>query len=256
MFTRVKTPKEIENMRVSGKMLATVLDVLNKSMEQGVSAKELSDLAGREVKALGGKSAFLGYQGFPEHICISVNDEIVHGIPRSSTVIKDGDIVSLDYGVSYNNMITDSAISVICGNNKPEISKKKQIQNLLSHTEESLLAGLSVVKSGCFTGDIGYEVEKVLDRHGYGLIRDLVGHGVGHKVHEDPNIPNYGRKGSGVQLVAGMTIAVEPMATLGGEAISVDDDGWTIRTKDGSLAAHFEHTVLITDDGCEILTKL
>lgn len=250
MYTRVKTDAEITSMRESGRMLATVLDVVKKQVTAGITAKELSDMAGREVKALGGKSAFLGYQGFPDHICISVNDEIVHGIPRQETVIANGDIVSLDYGVNYKGMITDSAVSVICG------EAPKRVRNLVAHTEQALHAGLSAIKGGCYAGDIGFAVEKVLNTHKYGIIRDLVGHGVGHEVHEDPNIPNYGRKGTGAQLVAGMTIAVEPMATLGGEAIAIDNDGWTIRTADGSLAAHFEHTVLITRDGCEILTQL
>lgn len=252
MYTRVKTSAEIEAMRESGRMLATVLDVLSKQVKPGISAKELSDMAGREVKALGGVSAFLGYQGFPEHICISVNDEVVHGIPRVETIIKDGDIVSLDYGVTYKGMITDSAISVICN---PKSAPKK-VQDLVRYTEESLHAGLGAIKDGCYAGDIGHAVERVLNTHKYGIVRDLVGHGVGHAVHEDPNIPNSGRKGTGAKLVAGMTIAVEPMATLGTEAITIDADGWTIRTQDKSLAAHFEHTVLITDTGCEILTTL
>ncbi len=251
MYTRIKTAEEIINMRESGRMLATVLDVLKKEVQAGVTAKALSDMAGREVKALGGKSAFLGYQDFPEHICISVNDEVVHGIPRAETVIADGDIVSLDYGVNYKGMITDSAISVISGKNAPQ-----KIVNLVRYTEESLHAGLNTIKDGCYAGDIGNAVERVLNTHKYGIVRDLVGHGVGHEVHEDPNIPNYGRKGTGAQLVAGMTIAVEPMATLGGDDVFIDSDGWTIRTKDGSLAAHFEHTVLITETGCEILTQL
>lgn len=251
MYTRVKTDAEIVNMRKSGRMLATVLDVVKKQVAAGISTKELSDIAGREVRALGGKSAFLGYQGFPEHICISVNDQIVHGIPYADTIVGDGDIVSLDYGVDYQGMITDSAISVICGATAP-----KRVADLVRYTEESLHAGLNVIKDGCFAGDIGFAVEQVLNKHKYGIIRELVGHGVGHHVHEDPNIPNYGRKGTGAKLVAGMTIAVEPMATLGGEAISIDGDGWTIRTQDGSLAAHFEHTVLITDAGCEIITQL
>lgn len=256
MYTRVKTAAEIKSMRESGRMLATVLDVLKKQVKDGITAKELADLAGREIKSLGGASAFLGYQGFPDHICISVNDEVVHGIPRAETVIHDGDIVSLDYGVTYNGMITDSAISVICGSNTPGFVPRKQVQNLVRYTEESLHAGLAQIKDGCYAGDIGFAVERVLNTHKYGIVRDLVGHGVGHAVHEDPNIPNYGRRGTGAKLVAGMTIAVEPMATLGGEAVKVDSDDWTIRTKDGSLAAHFEHTVLITEDGCEILTQL
>lgn len=251
MYTRVKTPAEIEAMRESGRILATVLQSLKGQLTAGMSAKELSDIAGRELKGLGGIPAFLGYQGFPEPICISVNDEVVHGIPKAQSIFKDGDLIGLDFGVSYKGMITDSAITVICGGKADQKAK-----DLVRYTEESLLAGLSVIKDGCRAGDIGFEVEKVLNKHGFGIVRDLVGHGVGHQVHEDPNIPNYGRKNTGAELVAGMTIAVEPMATIGHEAVVVDSDQWTIRTKDGSLAAHFEHTVLITEDGCEILTQV
>ncbi len=250
MFTRVKTAQEIEDMRVSGKMLAQVLQSLRSQVVVGISTKELNDIAARELKTLGGKPAFLGYGGFPEVICISVNEEVVHGIPRKEMIIKNGDIVSLDFGVNYNGMITDSAISVICGN------APKPVRDLVRYTEASMYAGIDAVHNGCHTGDIGNAVEKALRKHNYGIVRDLVGHGVGHEVHEDPNIPNYGRKGSGPKLVSGMTIAIEPMATLGGEAVIVDADEWTVRTVDGSLAAHFEHTVLVTDDGFDILTQL
>lgn len=254
MYTRVKTESEIEAMREGGAMIATVLAMLSRKLSAGMSAKQLSDMAAKELKSLGGEPAFLGYQGFPEAICISVNDEVVHGIPKKETIIADGDIVSFDFGVRYKGLITDSAISVICGKNNPDFKPSKQLTDLIRYTEESLHKGLAVIKDGCHGGDIGYAVEKVLNKHNYGIVRDLVGHGVGHAVHEDPNIPNYGRKNTGAKLVAGMTIAVEPMATLGREAIKVDDDGWTVRTKDGSLAAHFEHTVLITQTGFEILT--
>jgi methionyl aminopeptidase len=250
MYTRIKTEREIEHMRTSGRMLATVLQLLKPQVTDGVTAADLDALAARELKALGGQPAFLGYQGFPASICISVNDEVVHGIPRKERIIKDGDIVSLDFGVSYKGMITDSAITVICGEGTP------QTRDLVRYTEQSLLDGLNVVKDGVRVGDIGYTIEKVLNKHKYGIVRDLVGHGVGHAVHEDPNIPNYGRKNTGPELVAGMTVAVEPMATLGGDGIKVDPDEWTVRTRDGSCAAHFEHTVLITSDGCEILTQI
>jgi methionyl aminopeptidase len=238
-------------MRESGKMLATVLALLSKKLEPGQSTKHLDDIARAELKALGAEAAFLGYQGYPATLCVSVNDEIVHGMPRPDKIIEEGDIVSLDFGVSYKGMITDSAISVIAGNSaKPEHTK------LLAATQESMHAGIKQVKDGVKTGDIGAGVEAVLNKGGYGVVRDLVGHGVGHYVHEDPNIPNYGRKGSGDRLKAGMTIAIEPMATLGGYGVKIDPDGWTIRTQDGSFAAHFEHTVLITEAGFEIITKL
>jgi methionyl aminopeptidase len=251
MFTRVKTEAEIAAIRESGRMLATVLQSLKKYIEPGQSTKQLSDYAAKELRVLGGKPAFLGYNGFPEVLCVSVNDEVVHGIPRPDRMVESGDIVGLDFGVDYQGMITDSAISVIVGEPKDRSHTK-----FVQVTEESLRAGIKVVKDGVRTGDIGAAVQAVLDTHGYGIVRDLVGHGVGHQVHEDPNVPNYGRKGEGERLRAGMTIAIEPMTTLGDYAVTVDRDGWTIRTRDGSLSAHFEHTVLITETGAEILTKV
>lgn len=251
MYTKVKTLAEIDAMRESGRMLATVLQVLQKKISAEQSTKQLADIAAKELKALGGVPAFLGYHGFPDVICISVNDEVVHGIPRDDLILQEGDVVGLDFGVKYRGMITDSAVSVIVG--KP---KNQQHVKLLKVTEDSLQAGIMEVKNGVRTEDIGFAVQQVLDAHKYGIIRDLVGHGVGHHVHEEPNVPNYGRKGHGERLEAGMTIAIEPMATLGDFRVVVDPDGWTIRTVDNSIAAHFEHTVLITQDGAEILTQV
>jgi methionyl aminopeptidase len=230
-------------------MLATVLAYLAKRLAAGMSTKQLADLAASELKKLGGEPAFLGYQGFPDVICISLNDEVVHGIPRATKIVTQGDIVSLDFGVSYKNMITDGAISVIAGGKGSNNDLK-----LVKVTEESLEAGINVVRNGVRTGDIGAAVQSVLDKHRYGIVRDLVGHGVGHQLHEEPNVPNYGHKGTGSRLLAGMTIAIEPMATLGTDAISIENDGWTIKTLDGSRSAHFEHTVLITEDGAEVIT--
>lgn len=249
MFTRVKTDVEIEAMRSGGKILAAVLQHLAPKVEPGISTKELSNLAAKELKSLGGQPAFLGYQGFPEVICISINDEVVHGIPKDTTILQSGDVVSLDLGVLYKGMIVDGAVTVVCG------TSDQKRDNLLEYTRSSLDEGLAAIKDGCHVGDIGYAVQKVLDKHGYGIVRDLVGHGVGHAIHEDPNIPNYGQKNTGAKLVSGMTMAIEPMATTGRDAIYTDSDGWTIRTRDGSLAAHFEHTVLVTKGGCEILTQ-
>lgn len=251
MYTKVKTLAEIDAMRESGRMLATVLQVLQKKVSAEQSTKQLADIAAKELKALGGIPAFLGYHGFPDVICISVNDEVVHGIPRDDLILQEGDVVGLDFGVKYRGMITDSAISVIVGT-----PKNKQHVKLLEVTQNSLEAGIMTVKNGVHTEDIGFAVQQVLDAHKYGIIRDLVGHGVGHHVHEEPNVPNYGRKGHGERLEAGMTIAIEPMATLGDFRVVVDPDGWTIRTVDNSIAAHFEHTVLITQDGAEILTQV
>jgi methionyl aminopeptidase len=245
-----KTPSEIHAMRESGRMLATVLQFLKVRTIPGMSTKDLAAFADKELKKLGGAATFLGYYGFPDIICISINDEVVHGIPRADKIIAEGDIISLDFGVTYRGMITDGAISYTIG------KAKKEHQQLVSDTEEALSAGLAVIHSGIRTGDIGSAVEAVLNKHHYGVVRDLVGHGVGYKLHEDPSIPNYGRPGSGVSLTKNMTIAVEPMATLGTYKVYAAADGWTVLTQDGSWAAHFEHSVLITDKSYEILTTL
>jgi methionyl aminopeptidase len=251
MMTKVKTQDEIANMRESGRMLAAVLDVLKSAVEPGMSTKDVANIAKRELEALGGRPAFLGYQGFPDVICISVNDEVVHGIPRADKIIQNGDIVGLDFGVNWKGMITDSAISVIAGTPRSQEHAK-----LLAYTERAMMEGIAAVHDRVRAGDIGAAVEAVLKKQGYGIVRDLVGHGVGHQLHEDPNIPNYGRPNTGPWLEAGMTIAIEPMATLGSERVTVDRDNWTIRTADGSMSAHFEHSVLILEDGAEILTQL
>lgn len=251
MYTRIKTDSEVRDMRKSGNILAKVHDILRDRVVPGISTKELADIAAKEIKSRGGEPAFLGYGApvpFPDVICISVNDEVVHGIPKKDKILKDGDIVSMDIGVSYNNMITDAAITVICGNAMPGQEEFVRI------TKKSLHAGLKAIKHGCQVGDISFAIQRVLEQHGYGVVRDLVGHGVGHEVHEDPNIPNFGKKGGGPRLVAGMTLAIEPMATLGNHGVHVDSDQWTIKTNDGSRAAHFEHTILVTESGCEILT--
>jgi methionyl aminopeptidase len=249
--TRVKTKSEIAAMRESGRMLATVLAALKPRVQPGISTKELADLAASELKALGGTPSFLGYQGFPDVICISLNDEVVHGIPSRERIVQEGDIVGLDFGVTYKGMITDSAISVIAG--KP---KAKGHRDFLGRTEKALQVGIDAVHDRVRTGDIGSAVESYLSQYPYGIVRDMVGHGVGHDVHEDPNIPNYGQAGTGPWLDKGMTIAIEPMVTLGTEQVYIAPDGWTIKTADGKWAAHFEHTVLITEKGAEVLTTL
>jgi methionyl aminopeptidase len=249
-YTKVKTAEEIESMRVSGKMLATVLQHVKNRAVKGMSTQDLADRASAEIKSLGGIPTILGYHGFPDVICISVNDEVVHGIPSKLNILEDGDIVSIDFCVTFKGMITDAALSFIVGTPEP------RAQKLLVTTERALMAGIDAVKPGIRVGDISSAVQKVLDAEGYGIVRDLVGHGVGHQMHEDPNIPNYGNAGRGPVLLEGMTIAIEPMATLGDYNVTQDNDGWTIRSKDRSLAAHFEHTVLVTAKGYEILTVL
>jgi len=250
MYTREKKPSEIAAMRESGRMLATVLELLRHSAKPGMSTMDLNIIAEKELQSLGGKPAFLGYQGFPAVLCVSINDEVVHGIPSKDKIIEDGDIVSLDFGVVFDSMITDAAISVIVGNPRSEEDVR-----LVKMTEKSLLDGINVIKDGVKVGDIAESIQKRLDSNKFGIVRDLVGHGVGHDLHEDPNIPNYGHRGQGPILRKNMTIAIEPMATLGGYEVKVGRDGWTILTADGSRSAHFEHTVLITETGAEILTR-
>ena len=252
MYTKVKTATEIEGMRESGKMLATIHGLMRKLAVPGISEKELADAAARELKALGGHPTFKGYggpsNGFPDVICISTNDVVVHGIP-GSYILQDGDNVSFDFGVTYRGMVTDSAITVGVG------EVESQIQQLISDTEKSMMAGIETLHNGVRVGDIGAAVERVLNTGGYGIVHDLVGHGTGHQLHESPDIPNYGKAGTGFQFESGMTIAIEPMANLGTEKVVMDSDGWTIRTADGKRSAHWEHTVLITNESYEIITK-
>ncbi len=247
---KVKTAAEIQAMREGGKILAQIFEGLKQQIKPGVTEKELDAWVDAEIKARGAIATYKTSEvNFPAAICISTNDQIVHGIP-TDYALQEGDIVGFDLVITYKNMKTDSAFTVVVG--KANGAQK----HLLQATEQSLYAGIDAIKGPVRTGDIGAAVEKVLKEAKVGIIRDLVGHGVGHEMHEKPDVPNYGRKGTGQLLSPGDTIAIEPMATLGGEKISQDADGWTISTWDGSLSAHFEHTVLITEDGAEILTSL
>jgi methionyl aminopeptidase len=251
MQTRIKTSQELDNMRLSGRMLARVLNYLKSQVSDGMSTLDIANLAKAELKSLGGQPTFLGYLGFPNIICISLNEEVVHGIPRKNKIIHDGDIISLDFGVTYNSMITDGAISFIVGQKK--IQKAHQL--LVDRTKNSLYEGIGVLKDNIHVGDISHAIESYLQQFGYGIVKDLVGHGVGHHLHEEPNIPNYGPAHKGPILKSGMTIAIEPMVTMGTDQVVMEDDGWTILTADNSWSAHFEHTVLILEDYFEILTE-
>jgi methionyl aminopeptidase len=251
MVQPVKTPAQIEAMREGGKLLATIYDGLKKIVHAGMSEREIDAWVAGEIKRLGAIATYKTSEvNFPGVICISTNDEIVHGIP-TDYVLEKGDVVSFDLVITYKGMKTDAAFTMVI-DEKPTGVKK----HLISATERSLYAGIDAIKGPVYTGDISAAVEKVLNDAKLGIVRDLVGHGVGQEMHMPPEIPNYGRKGTGVLLKPGDTIAIEPMAMLGKERIKTDADGWTIRTKDGSLAAHFEHTVLVTEDGAEILTSL
>lgn len=248
MSIKIKSAEEIQAMREGGRMLAAVLDLMARETKAGRTPKEMSDLAAKELKRLGGEPAFFNFHGFPDIICISVNNQVQHSIPDTRTM-QEGDVVNYDFGVRYKDMITDGGITVGIGN------LTKDSHRLLAGTAAALEAGLAVVRDGCKVGDISAAVEAVLKENKLGIVRELVGHGVGYELHEDPEIPNYGLPGQGPILRSGMTIAIEPIANLGGDGIIADDDGWTLWTSDGSYSAQFEHTVLVTDDGCEILTK-
>ncbi|HET9850217.1 MAG TPA: type I methionyl aminopeptidase [Candidatus Saccharimonadales bacterium] len=244
-----KTAQETEWMRQGGRQLGRILKELSQEVKPGVSGKDIAGLAAQKVKEAKLQPVLLGYDGFPDVICISVNDSIVHGVP-TKTRFKEGDLVKLDLTVANRGMVIDSAITVFVGNNPPA-----DVKRLIGGTKKALDRGISAIKGeGTRVGDIANAVQDVLNSYKLGIIRDLVGHGVGHGIHEDPNVPNYGLKGTGPVLPAGATIAIEPMASLGDWQIDVLKDGWTIAMRDHSLGAHFEHTVLITDDGAEILT--
>lgn len=250
-MTQKKTFAEIEAMREGGKILATILNGLKRQVQVGVSEKELEAWVAGEIKALGAIATYKTPEvNFPAVICISTNDKIVHSIPTDHT-LEAGDVVGFDLVITYKGMKTDAAFTAVAG---AEMSD--DVKRLLSTTERSLYAGIDAISGPVRTGDIGAAIEAVLKEGRLGIVRELVGHGIGRSMHEVPDVPNYGQKGMGVMLNVGDTIAIEPMAMLGAEPIMQDADGWTIRTRDGSLAAHFEHTVLINGTGAEILTNL
>lgn len=252
MGQATKTVAQIEAMREGGKILATVFDGLKKYVRSGLTGLDVDTWVEKEILRLGATPTYKEpVPNFPGVICISVNEAIVHGVP-TDYVFEVGDVVGFDLVITYKGMKTDSAFTMVV-DEKPSGIKK----HLLNVTERSLYVGIDAIKGrGTYTGDIGAAVEKVLIDGKLGIIRELVGHGVGLEMHMGPDVPNYGRKGTGTLLMPGDTIAIEPMATLGGEKIVSGDDGWTYSTRDGSLSAHFEHTVLITEDGAEILTQL
>lgn len=245
----VRTPAEIDAMRESGKMLATVLDVMVKKSAADKTPRDMAALAKQELKALGGEPAFLNFYGYPDIICISVNNQVQHSIP-SERPFKPGDIVNYDFGVRHKGMVTDGGVSIAI-----EDQTTAETARLLKGTKQALYEALRVVKHGRRVGDVSAVIERTLRKHKLGIVRELVGHGVGHELHEDPEIPNWGKAGTGPILKAGMTIAIEPITTLGSPRIVEAADGWTLLTVDGSWSAQFEHTVLVTPTGCEILTQ-
>lgn len=242
-------------MAEGGKILKDILQKMAQAVRPGITTEEIDKLARELVVSWAKKipeakisSSFCGYRGFPGFVCISVNDEVVHGIPSSKRVIAEGDIVGLDFGVVYKGFHTDSAVTVPAG----KISK--ETEKLLRVTREALELGIEKTLIGNTVGDIGYAVQKHAEKNGFGVVKELVGHGVGRKLHEEPYVPNYGKKGGGEVLKEGMVIAIEPMITAGRPAVEIASDNWTYKTKDGSFAAHFEHTVAITKEGPRVLT--
>jgi methionyl aminopeptidase len=253
----IKTPEEIKTLREGGKILAQILHELSLFVAPGVSTKDINDIVNKLCKEHDAVPVFLHYRPhgaprpYPASICVSINDEIVHGIPNEKPrILKGGDVVSLDMGIKYKGLITDSAITVGVGTIDAKAKK------LLEATEKGLYAAIDAAKVGAKTGDIGYALEKCVKPYGFGLPVELGGHGVGYAVHEDPFIPNFGKKGQGPAMKPGMVVAIEPMVNEGTADTIIDDDGYTFRTADGKRSAHFEHTIVITESGPEILTKL
>ncbi|MFA7308575.1 MAG: type I methionyl aminopeptidase [Patescibacteria group bacterium] len=251
----LKTPEQIATMREGGKILAMILQeckkfVLDTYSKRELKTIEIDHLATKLLEENGATAAFLGYHDFPGHICVSINEEVIHGIP-GERVIQEGDLVSLDFGVLYKGLITDAAISFVAGQADPKI------EELLQVTEEALMQGIAQIEAGKRIGVIGNAVETHILPHRFGIVRDYVGHGVGLAVHEEPHVPNYGASNSGPVMEEGLVIAIEPMVTLGTHEVFIDsDDDWTVITEDGTIAAHFEHTVAITATGPVILTLL
>jgi methionyl aminopeptidase len=245
----IKSDREIAVMRRAGRIVATVLGILTKELRAGMKTKELDAIAARELARLGAKPSFKGYRGFPANLCVSVNDEIVHGIP-GERVLAEGDIVSLDLGAIFDGFQGDAALTVGIG----EISR--EASRLVKTTELALEAGINTACAGARLGDVSAAIQKYAESRGYSVIREYTGHGIGREMHEEPQIPNFGEKGTGLVLERGMTLAFEPMVSVGDWRTRVGSNHWTVSTADGSLAAHFEHTVAITDAGPEVLTAV
>ena len=254
-MAKIKTAEDIEYLREGGKRLGRVVKEVSEMVRPGITTEELDQVAEKMIRDGGDEPAFLGYaprgadRGFPGTMCISVNEEVVHGIPNEDVrTVEEGDIVSLDCGLTHNGLIVDHAVSVIAG------EAQDGDKQLLHVTRESLMAGIAVMKPGNHIGDISAAIEAVAEKHPYGIVYELGGHGVGHKVHEEPYVPNVGTPGTGEELEAGMVLAIEPMLTHGTADVKLMKDGYTFVTRDGSRAAHFEHTVVIGEEGPEIVT--
>ena len=248
MGITIKSEREIELMRESNRLLSIVHDELGKAIKPGISTKDIDELGEKLIRDLGGVPNFLNYNGYPASICVSVNDEVVHGIPKKERILREGDIVSLDAGLIYKGYHSDAARTYGVGNISPEAQK------LIDVTKQSFFEGIKEAKAGNHLFDISNAIDAYVSKFGYGIVRALVGHGIGTSLHEDPQIPNFRQWRKGPKLEAGMTLAVEPMISMGTEKVLFLDDDWTVVTEDGSLAAHYENTILITEGEPEILS--
>lgn len=248
MSVTIKSDKQIELMRESGRLLSIMHEELHKAIKPGISTLDIDRLGEKIIRDFGCIPNFKNYNGYPASICVSVNDEVVHGIPTKERILKDGDIVSLDAGLIYKGWHSDAARTWGVGHISEEA------QRLIDVTKQSFFEGIKVIKAGSHLYEISVAIQTYVEAHGYSVVRDLVGHGIGTHLHEDPQIPNFKPKGRGLKLAAGMTLAIEPMVNAGRYEVEWLDDDWTVVTRDGSLSAHYENTVLVTEDGYEILT--
>jgi methionyl aminopeptidase len=246
----LKSPREIERMKGASRIVAEILLELRQIVRDGITTAEIDRLAEDMTRKKNAIPAFKGYRGFPASICISINDEVVHGIPSTKRTVKNGDVVGLDFGVIFDGFFGDSAVTVAVGEIPPEV------QNLLTVTERALYAAIEASVPGNYISDVSAAVQRVADEHHFGIVREFCGHGIGRALHEDPPVLNYVQSGKGPKVKPGLVIAIEPMINLGTEKVKVLEDGWTVVTLDGRPSAHFEHTIAITPDGPEILTRV
>ncbi len=246
----IKSDSEIRQMAKAGKITATALDAVRKAVRPGVSTLELDEIAKDVILSLNAVPAFYNYNGFPGNICVSINDEIVHGIPSAGRVLREGDIVSIDIGATYGGFVGDMADTYPVGRVSEEATA------LIETTRAAFYAGLAFCAEGMRLYDVSHAIQTQAESKGYGVVRDYVGHGIGRNMHEDPSVPNYGEPGKGVRLQNGMTLAIEPMVNIGGWETVLADDNWTVKTADGSLSAHYEHTVALTESGPVLLTVM
>jgi methionyl aminopeptidase len=246
----LKSKHEIEKLRVSNRIVAEIIQEILPEIQPGVTTRDLDRLVEEKIHSRGARSAFKGYRGFPASICASINEEVVHGIPSAKRVLKSGDLLSLDIGVVYDGYYGDSALTVGVG------TLDKEAENLLRVAEEALYIGIEQAKSGGFLFDISHAIQQYVEGNGYNVVRVFVGHGIGTALHEEPQIPNFGRPGRGPKLRPGMVLAIEPMVNVGVSDVEILADQWTVVTADRKRSAHFEHTIALTDEGVEILTSL